>query len=305
MNDSLKKILRIIFTIGLAASLIAILFAPINRHSQSSKIVISIFPLYDIVNNIIDDEAIDTKLLIKPGTELHDYEPTPEDITTLKNADIIIYNGGESEEWIKTIIDQNNNATIIRAMDYVDLLQESSEEYDEHIWTSPNNVIKLTNEISAKLQKIYPNIASNIANNSTNYANDWKKLHEKFQELAQTTQTRTIAIADHFPFAYFINDYKFKYISAYVGCSHDAEPSAAKMSEIINKINQEHIPTIYTIDTLENKTAKTIKNATNTKITLLYSGETITVDEYRANKSLLDMFNDNYLALKELYNGAD
>lgn len=305
MNDSLKKILRILFTIGLAVSLIAILFAPINRRNQSSKIVISIFPLYDIVNNIIDDEAIDTKLLIKPGTELHDYEPTPEDITTLKNADIIIYNGGESEEWIKTIINQNNNATIIRAMDYVDLLQESSEEYDEHIWTSPNNVIKLTNEISAKLQKIYPNIASNIANNSTNYANDWKKLHEKFQELTQITQTRTIAIADHFPFAYFINDYKFKYISAYVGCSHDAEPSAAKISEIINKINQEHIPTIYTIDTLENKTAETIKNATNTKITLLYSGETITVDEYRANKSLLDMFNDNYLALKELYNGAD
>lgn len=305
MNNSPKKILRILFTIGLVASLIAILFAPISRHSQSSKIVVSIFPLYDIVNNIIDDEAIDTKLLIKPGAELHDYEPTPEDIATLKNADIIIYNGGESEEWIKTIIDQNNNATIIRAMDYVDLLQESSEEYDEHIWTSPNNVIKLTNEISAKLQKIYPNIASNIANNSTNYANDWKKLHEKFHELAQTTQTRTIAIADHFPFAYFINDYKFKYISAYVGCSHDAEPSAAKISEIINKVNQEHIPTIYTIDTLENKTAETIKNATNTKITLLYSGETITIDEYRANKSLLDMYNDNYLALKELYNGAD
>lgn len=305
MNDSLKKILRILFTIGLAASLIAILFAPISRHNKSSKIVVSIFPLYDIVNNIIDDEAIDTKLLIKPGAELHDYEPTPEDIATLKNADIVIYNGGESEEWIKTIIDQNNNATIIRAMDYVDLLQESSEEYDEHIWTSPNNVIKLTNEISAKLQKIYPNIASNIANNSTNYANDWKKLHEKFQELTQTTRTRTIAIADHFPFAYFINDYKFKYISAYVGCSHDAEPSAAKISEIINKVNQEHIPTIYTIDNLKNKTAETIKNATNTKITLLYSGETITIDEYRANKSLLDMFNDNYLALKELYNGAD
>lgn len=301
MNDSLKKILRILFTIALVVIFGIALFVPINKHSQYPKIVVSIFPLYDIVKNTIGDEATEVKLLIKPGTELHDYEPTPEDIAAIKNADVIIYNGGESEEWIKTIVNQTEDLTIIRAMDFIDLLQESSDEYDEHIWTSPKNVIRLSDGISAELQKIYPNLSSAIKNNSAKYTEDWKELDKKFQDLSRKKQENTIVIADHFPFAYFINEYKFDYTSAYIGCSHDAEPSAAKISEIIDKINTEHIPAIYTIDSTKNRTAETIKKSTNAKILLLYSGEEITIDDYQANKTLLDMFNENYLAIKELY----
>ena len=52
-------------------------------------------------------------MLLKPGAESHTFEPTPEDIKTIKNSDILIYVGGDSDEWVDDIlndIDTDNNS---------------------------------------------------------------------------------------------------------------------------------------------------------------------------------------------------
>ena len=125
MKNKTKLIAKIIFTLAIVAGIATLLLSPSIR-KKDYKIVTTIFPLYDITSSIYGDDGV--KLIIKPGTELHDYEPTPEDIINIKEADVLIYNGGESEEWIKKILeDTKEGATVIRTMDLVENLKEEHE----------------------------------------------------------------------------------------------------------------------------------------------------------------------------------
>ena len=241
MKNKTKLIAKIIFTLAIVAGIAALLLSPSIR-KKDYKIVTTIFPLYDITSSIYGKDGV--KLIIKPGTELHDYEPTPEDIINIKEADVLIYNGGESEEWIKKILeDTKEGATVIRTMDLVENLKEEHEhehaEYDEHIWANPKNVIKIVEKVSSVLSEKYPAKQPEISQNAKDYTAKIQEIDERFSELQKHNNGNTIVVADRFPFAYFIHEYGFKYIAAFSGCSHDAEVSSAKLSELIETVKSQ------------------------------------------------------------------
>ena len=118
--------------------------------SNKLKIVTSIFPYYDFAENIAGDKA-EIKLLLSPGSEPHDYEPTPSDIVAIEKCDIFIYNGGESDKWVDSVLEtlENTDVIVLKMMDYVPLIESDSHHhdeahsddysFDEHIWTSIRN----------------------------------------------------------------------------------------------------------------------------------------------------------------------
>jgi zinc transport system substrate-binding protein len=67
-------------------------------------VVSTLFPLYDFARQITGDHA-DVTLLLPAGSESHTYEPTPQDILRIQNCDIFLYIGGESETWVKEVLD--------------------------------------------------------------------------------------------------------------------------------------------------------------------------------------------------------
>jgi len=307
MKNKTKLIAKIIFTLAIVAGIAALLLSPSIR-KKDYKIVTTIFPLYDITSSIYGDDGV--KLIIKPGTELHDYEPTPEDIINIKEADVLIYNGGESEEWIKKILkDTKEDTTVIRTMDLVENLEEEHRhehgEYDEHIWANPKNVIKIVEKVSSVLSEKYPAKQQGISQNAKDYIAKMQEIDERFSELQKHNNGNTIIVADRFPFAYFIHEYGFKYIAAFSGCSHDAEVSSAKLSELIETVKSQKQKTVYTLELSNQKIANTIKDATGAEIKTLYSGETVTLEDYNSNVGLYELYNRNYETLEALLYAAD
>ncbi len=132
------------------------------------QIVCTNFAGYDFARQIAKGHA-DITLLIKPGTDVHSFEPTPKDIKKVENCDLFIYTGGDSDEWVDKIFSSSDQKpkAVCKMMDTVALLpeehpegmaeekQDSSEkededgeeEMDEHVWTSPANSIKITKAI--------------------------------------------------------------------------------------------------------------------------------------------------------------
>lgn len=76
-----------------------------KKDSSQKKIsvVATIYPQYDWIKNILGERIndVDLKLLIKNGTDLHSYKPSAQDIATIAKADLVVYVGGESDEWIE------------------------------------------------------------------------------------------------------------------------------------------------------------------------------------------------------------
>ena len=80
-----------------------------KKDSSQKKIsvVATIYPQYDWLKNILGERAdsVDLKLLIKNGTDLHSYKSSAQDIATIAKADLVVYVGGESDDWIKKALE--------------------------------------------------------------------------------------------------------------------------------------------------------------------------------------------------------
>ena len=76
-----------------------------NNTTKESKlsVVTTIYPEFSWTKSILGNQADSVKLelLMKNGVDLHSYKPTAHDVAKIASADMVIYVGGESDEWIK------------------------------------------------------------------------------------------------------------------------------------------------------------------------------------------------------------
>ena len=106
----MKKIAAFAMFILAAALTLVACSAESNENSNKKtpapkkvSIVATTYPQYDWLKNVLGDhlDAVNLKLLIKNGTDLHSYKPSAQDIAAIASADMVVYVGGESDEWIE------------------------------------------------------------------------------------------------------------------------------------------------------------------------------------------------------------
>ena len=135
---NLKK-LWAIFGLVLVVGLLAFLVLNREKFEQKKYSVVSTsFPGYDFARAVTKNTNISTKMLVKPGAETHTYEPTPQDIIDIKNADMFVYVGGDSDDWVKKVLkDVDTKKThVVKLVDLVSTVEEEivegMEDEDEH-----------------------------------------------------------------------------------------------------------------------------------------------------------------------------
>ena len=135
---NLKK-LWAIFGLVLVVGLLAFLVLNREKFEQKKYSVVSTsFPGYDFARAVTKNTNISAKMLVKPGAETHTYEPTPQDIIDIKNADMFVYVGGDSDTWVKKILkDVDTKKThVVKLVDLVSTVEEEivegMEDEDEH-----------------------------------------------------------------------------------------------------------------------------------------------------------------------------
>ena len=93
------------------------------------SVVTTLFPYYDFVRQTAGDR-VNITLVVPAGMDSHSFEPTPADMITIQNADVLICNGGEMEHWLSQVLDSidTSNMKIVTMMDYVDAVEEEHVE---------------------------------------------------------------------------------------------------------------------------------------------------------------------------------
>ncbi len=75
--------------------------------NDNISVVTTVYPVYDWIRNIGGDK-VNVSYLLDNGVDLHNYQPTSEDIIKITTADIFIYIGGESDKWVEDLFDSGN-----------------------------------------------------------------------------------------------------------------------------------------------------------------------------------------------------
>ncbi len=277
------------------------------------NIVATIFPPYDFAREIGGDR-VNASMLLKPGMESHSYDPTPQDIIKIQESDLFIYVGGESDEWVNDILESGDRKPkkIIALMDIVDKVQEEivegmekdkddgdTIEYDEHVWTSPVNASLITRKISEALCELDSKNVDFFKNRTAEYCQKLSALDNEFRKIVENASRKTIVFGDRFPFRYLADEYGLKYYAAFPGCSSETEPSAATISFLIDKVKEEKIPVVFSIEFSSGKVADVICESTGAKKLTFHSCHNVTQKEMDNDASYYWIMRDNASALKE------
>jgi len=316
----MKKVFKIMVVLVMVFSIVGLTGCNKNDKNDKLTIITTSFPGYDFARAITkDNNNVEVKMLLKPGAEMHDFEPTPQDIKDIKNSDIFIYVGGDSDEWIEDVLDNidTDKTKIVKLMDLVDTVpedviegmeeheegeEEEEVEYDEHVWTSPINAITITNKLKDEVVKIDNDNKELYEKNASNYVNELTDIDNEIKDIVKNGKRKEIVFGDRFPLRYFVDSYGLSYYAAFPGCSEQTEASAKTISFLINKVKEDKIPVVFHIELSKGKIANAIAKETGIKVIEYKTAHNISQKDFDAGVTYVDIMKDNIKVLKEALN---
>ena len=294
------------------------------------QIVTTVFPAYDFARAAAGDRA-EVTLLLPPGAESHSYEPTPADILAVRDCDLFIYLGGESDAWVDTILEAvEPTGAVMRMVDCVELLEEEAvegmqalpghdhdheeheehdghedhdlgriKEYDEHVWTSPRNAEAITLAIGEQLAELDGAHAPAYRENAAAYAAELRRLDGEFTAFFESLPDRTIVFGDRFPLRYFAEEYGLNYYAAFPGCSTQTEPSAATIAFLTDKVKVQQISTVWYIEFSNHLVADSIAEATGTKTAMFHTCHNVARADVEGGATYVSLMEENLQTLRK------
>lgn len=280
--------------------ILLVLLVGCQKNDPEKLIVTTNFPCYDLVRAITKDSDWKVEMLLQPGSDIHNFEPTPKNIIDIENSQLFVYTGGESDTWASSIMEKKQMSDkTIKLMDLVNLIPEDDEEMDEHVWTSPENYMEMLEKITKKIIDIDKNNQYLYEKNRDNYLKEIKEIDYQIKKIVNNSPKKTLIFGDRFPLIYFTNTYLLSYYAAFPGCSDATEVSAKTLSFLIEKIKEEKISTVFHLELSNSKIAQTISRETGAKVLEFHSAHNISEQDFKNNVTYVDLFKRNIEVLKE------
>lgn len=222
------------------------------------RTVATVAPLTDLVRQVLGDRGTATSL-VPSGTDSHTYEPRPEDVAEIENADAYFGNGLGLNEGALALAESAmaDDAPIVRlgeqALDDDELLQghgadpEHGHEHrtNPHTWLHVPFAIAKVDVIAEVLAEVDPEGAEAYHANAESYREELRRLHESIAESAATVPDgqRTI-VTFHDAYRYFADAYGFEVVGA-VQPSDVSEPGPGEVAALIDRIKAEDVPAVF------------------------------------------------------------
>ena len=289
----------------------------VGAANDELKIVTTVFAEYDWVMNILGDNpaGAEVTMLLDNGADPHSFQPTVADIAKISSADLFIYVGGESDEWVADVLKEAVNKNML-TINLIDVLGDQVKEeevvegmegeadgaLDEHIWLSLKNAEIIVGKIAESIESLDSNNADLYKQNAASYIDKLNSLDSKYAEAVENANTKTLLFADRFPFRYLVDDYGLDYYAAFGGCSAETEASFETVTFLAKKIDELSIKTVLTIDGSDSKIAETIVSNTVSKdqqILTLDSIQSVTKNDIKSGMTYLSIMESNLATLKE------
>ncbi len=275
----------------LASLLLAACGAPAASSSTSSsklKVVASTTIVGDVVAQVGGD-LIELTVLFPPGADPHTFEPRPQDLAALSEAQVVVINGLDLEEALEPALEANVKGTIVHASEGIEVLAFEGKEHegeehqgeehhheggDPHTWTDPNNVIVWVQNIAAALAEADPANAKAYQANAEAYVAALTELDGWIRtQLAQIPAERRKLVTDHRAFGYFVDEYGLEQVGALVGSfSTNAAPSAQELAALEDKIKEQGVPAVFVGKTVNPALAEQVAQDTGVKLVHVYTG---------------------------------
>lgn len=251
------------------------------------KVVATTTLVGDVVRQV-GGEHIALNVLLPVGADPHTFEPRPQDMAVLSDAEVVFINGLGLEEALEPALEANVKGKVVTVSDGIEVLpfedvhrggakggdEDKHATGDPHTWTDPNNVMVWTRNIAAALAEADPENAAAYRENAEAYLAELAVLDEWVRE--QTTQVpakQRKLVTDHAALGYFAEEYDFEQVGLVLpSLSTNAAPSAQELAALVDAIREQGVQAIFVAMEVNPATSKQVAGDTGVKLVPIYSG---------------------------------
>lgn len=233
--------------------------------------VVATFSILGDLTRQIGGEDVDVDIIVPENSDPHIYEPKPLDVKKLNQADLVIVNGLGFEGWFDRLITNSGykGEVIVAAKAVAPRILHMSQGVnaeDPHAWHNVKNALLYVDEIKQALQKKLPEKKEAIQARAKAYAHVLEDLDQWVHAQFKGIDSRHLkVITTHDAFAYFGAEYGIEFLSP-VGISTDAQPTAAKVAELITIIKEQNIRAIFIENLADGRLVSEIAKEANVEV---------------------------------------
>lgn len=249
----------------------------------------------DIVRQVAGD-LVDVHVLLPVGADPHGFQPTPQDITRVAQADVIFVNGLGLEQFLQRMLESAGGdvRTVVVSQgvtpreldaghpesasgDHDETAAAGDDEHageDPHVWTDPNNVRVWVANVAAALAELDPAHAHAFRANAESYDRELQALDTWIAgQVAEIPEANREMVMDHDVFGYFAERYGLAAVGTIVpGFSTVAEPSAQDLAALEDAMRRLDARAVFVGTSVNPALARRVAGDTGTQLVSIYTG---------------------------------
>ena len=288
---------------------------------KTMSVVATTYPIYDVAK-AVGGTHVKASLLIPPGTEPHDWEPTVDNLKAIGNSKLFLYNGAGLEPVDKiTSKDVVKNSKVVNMSTTPDLTlltiekeehkephhddghkhEHKAGEIDPHYWLDPTNMAKEATYLAKLFSEADPANKEEYEKNAKNYIEKLTALDRDFTEWRASKKELDTLVVTHEAFSYLSHRYQLKQLGM-MGIEPDAEPTPEHMANIIEFVKKNNIKAIFSEELISKKVAETIAKETGATVYVLNPVEGLTKEQMEKGENYITLMKANLETLKKAFN---
>lgn len=244
-------------------------FSIVDGHAaQKFKAVTTFTVIADMAQNVAGDAA-EVQSITKPGAEIHEYQPTPQDLMRAQGADLVLWNGLNLELWFEKFFDNIQNVPSVTVSDGVDPIGITEGPYsgkpNPHAWMSPTSALIYVDNIRDAFVKYDPDNAEKYKHNAEVYKNKIRATIDPIKnELARLPEEKRWLVTSEGAFSYLARDFGLKELYLWP-INADQQGTPQQVKHVIDEVRKYNIPVVFSESTISPAPAKQVARETGAK----------------------------------------
>ncbi|CAM1633380.1 metal ABC transporter substrate-binding protein [Bartonella sp. W8098] len=245
------------------------LFSAANSFAaQKFKAVTTFTVIADMAQNVAGDAA-EVQSITKPGAEIHEYQPTPQDLMRAQGANLILWNGLNLELWFEKFFDNIHDVPGVVVSTGVDPMSINEGPYNgkpnPHAWMSPTSALIYVDNIRDAFVKYDPENAETYKQNAEIYKAKIRATIDPIKaELSGLPEDRRWLVTSEGAFSYLARDFNLKELYLWP-INADQQGTPQQVKHVIDAVRKYNIPVVFSESTISDAPAKQVARETGAK----------------------------------------
>ena len=259
----LKTIIFALIAISISAFSTASSYA-----AQKFKAVTTFTVIADMAQNVAGDAA-EVQSITKPGAEIHEYQPTPQDLMRAQGANLILWNGLNLELWFEKFFDNIHDVPGVVVSTGVEPMSINEGPYNgkpnPHAWMSPTSALIYVDNIRDAFVKYDPQNAETYKQNAEIYKAKIRATIDPIkEELSGLPEERRWLVTSEGAFSYLARDFNLKELYLWP-INADQQGTPQQVKHVIDAVNKYNIPVVFSESTISDAPAKQVARETGAR----------------------------------------